>query len=162
MNLSVASTLPGIEKQNAGTGEMSGVSRDQMEPVPEGRSGDQAIGSRNHYAGALRGCSDFAPDVTGVEVNTENAVSVKPFEREKPFEKGFFALTLAKQVDAFGQFASGYDAEKQILAVEGFDRFANLALSLWMAQLGEHAGIEQHFHNSMSRDREGSRERSTP
>src|SRR6056297_1176732 len=153
---------PWIEAANTGGRAVVGVSGHDLQAMLQGGRGDQSIGGRHNAPVALRRGGQLAPDPNDIAGDVENPVGKLLFQDGQPGIQFLLSLSGVQQCNPLGQFPQREHADEQIVVPEGQNSLANCGIAPRMANLGEHAGIEQDFQRSpTSRMAERSRLRST-
>ena len=152
---------PGIEDSNAGGRKVIDVAGHDLKAMMQRGRGDQSVGSRHNASVPLRRGGQLAPNPNDVAGDVENPVGILLFQPSQPGIQFLLSLSGVQQGNPLGQFPQREDADEQIVVPEGQNSVANCGIAPRMANLGQHAGIEQDFQRSpTSRMAERSRSRS--
>ena len=89
--------------------------------MPPQSGGNESVAGWYGAACLPGGRGQFSPNSADFEIDGEQPVSVIAFQCLEPGLQRTLLLSFFEQCDPFGDFPNRYDAEKQMVAVEGID-----------------------------------------
>ena len=140
-----------IEEGDAHSDHIIDVARDELQPVDEGRRGDQGVDGGSLPTGSLGFAADLSPRERHFSVDGQDAVGkgredVVP----EPLPQGDGARIAAALCDSLFQFADGDEGQEQGFRILPPEPVDHLNVRTAIGEFADDAGVEEELHKETS------------